>query len=196
MNRFHVKGRKMKTNTMKKIAACACLISGTALFGTASAHVVLEYQVAPAGASYKATFKVGHGCGASPTRQVVVDIPEGFKGARPQPKPGWTLEVQRSKLATPYTSHGRSVTEDTTRITWTAKTAEDALPSAHYDEFVLVGQTPDNAGSIYWPVRQVCAEGRNDWTEVPKAGQKLHDLKAPAALLEVLPQAGGAGHQH
>lgn len=181
---------------MKKIATSACLISATALFGTAFAHVVLEYQVAPAGASYKATFKVGHGCGASPTRQVVVDIPNGFRGARPQPKPGWALDVQRAKLATPYTSHGRSVAEDTTRITWTARTPEDALPSAHYDEFVLVGQTPEQAGMLYWPVRQICAEGRNDWTEVPQPGQKLHDLKSPAAALEVLPQGGGAAHQH
>ena len=67
----------MPLNTMKKIAAAACLTSATALFGTASAHVVLEYQVAPAGASYKAAFKVGHGCGTSPTRQVVVaDAPD------------------------------------------------------------------------------------------------------------------------
>ena len=106
----------MSLNTMKKIAAAACLTSATALFGTASAHVVLEYQVAPAGASYKAAFKVGHGCGASPTRQVVVDIPAGMRGARPMPKPGWTLEVQRDKLAQPYTSHGRSITEDLSLI--------------------------------------------------------------------------------
>ena len=51
----------MSLITMKKIAAAACLTGATALFGTASAHVVLEYQVAPAGASYKAAFKVGHG---------------------------------------------------------------------------------------------------------------------------------------
>ncbi|WP_440108513.1 YcnI family copper-binding membrane protein [Acidovorax sp. BL-A-41-H1] len=186
----------MSSNTIKTIATSAIFACATALSGHASAHVVLEYQVAPAGASYKATFKVGHGCGASPTRQVVVDIPDGFRGARPQPKPGWTLDVQRGKLATPYTSHGRNVTEDTTRITWTARTAEDALPSAHYDEFVLVGQTPEQAGMLYWPVRQICAQGRNDWTEVPQPGQKLHDLKSPAAALEVLPQAGGSAHQH
>ena len=158
--------------------------------------MVLEYQVAPAGASYKAAFKVGHGCGASPTRQIAVDIPAGMRGARPMPKPGWTLDVQREKLAQPYTSHGRSITDDVVRVTWTAKTPEDMLPNAHYDEFVLVATTPEKAGPVYWPVRQVCAEGRNDWTEVPKPGQKLHDLKSPAALLEVLPQAGGAGHPH
>jgi uncharacterized protein YcnI len=158
--------------------------------------VVLEYQVAPAASSYKATFKVGHGCGASPTRQVAVDIPAGMRGARPMPKPGWTLEVQRGKLTQPATSHGRTISEDVVRITWTAKTPEDMLPSAHYDEFVLVATTPDQPGTVYWPVRQTCAEGRADWTETPQPGQSLSELKAPAAALEVLPAGGVAGHNH
>lgn len=176
---------------MKKLIPIAAALACAA----AQAHVVLEYQVAPAGASYKASFKVGHGCGASPTRQVSVAIPTGVRGARPMPKPGWTLEVTREKLAQPYTDHGRSVTEDVARITWTAKTKDDQLASSHYDEFVLVARMPDRDGALYWPVSQICEEGRNDWTEVPKPGQKLSDLKSPAALLEVLPAAGG-GHQH
>ena len=183
-------------NTMKKIAAGAFYICAAACFVPASAHVVLEYQVAPAAASYKATFKVGHGCGASPTRQIVVDIPAGVRGARPMPKPGWALEVVREKLKEPYTSHGRSITDDVVRVTWTAKTAEDMLPNAHYDEFVLVATTPAQAGTLYWPVRQACAEGRNDWVQIPQAGQKLSDLKSPAAALEVLPGGAGAAHQH
>ncbi|MFN9726365.1 YcnI family protein [Acidovorax sp.] len=186
----------MKNNAIKNIAAYACLVSVTAFFGTAFAHVVLEYQVAPAGASYKATFKVGHGCGASPTRQIAVDIPAGMRGARPMPKPGWTLEVQRDTLAQPYTSHGRTITDDVVRVTWTAKTADDMLPHAHYDEFVLVATTPAQAGMVYWPVRQACADGRNDWIEVPKPGQKLSDLKSPAAALEILPAAGAGAHHH
>src|SRR6476660_1333696 len=109
----------MNVNTMKKIAVSALWISASGLFTPVFAHVVLEYQVAPAATSYKATFKVGHGCAASPTRQVVVDIPAGMRGARPMPKPGWALDVQRDKLAQPYTSHGRSITEDVVRITWT-----------------------------------------------------------------------------
>jgi uncharacterized protein YcnI len=74
------------------------------------------------------------------------------------PKPGWALEVQRATLASPYTSHGRTITEDVVRITWTAKTKDDYLPNAHYDEFVLVGQLPDKDGAMYWPVTQVCAK--------------------------------------
>jgi len=160
-----------------------------------SAHTVLEYPVATAGQSYKATFKVGHGCGTSSTRQIVVDIPAGVQGAKPMPKTGWRLEVSRDKLAKPYTSHGRTVTEDVTRISWTAKTADDMLPNGHYDEFVLVGTLPEQAGTMYWPVQQVCEQGRMDWTDTPQPGQKLSDLKSPAAVLELMPGAGGA-HAH
>ncbi|TFZ02058.1 YcnI family copper-binding membrane protein [Ramlibacter humi] len=169
-------------------AACAA--------GAAGAHVVLEYQVAPAASSYKATFKVGHGCAdASPTRQISVRIPAGVQGARPMPKPGWQLDIRREKLAAPYTSHGRTIAEDVAVITWTARTPADALPNDQYDEFVLAATMPDKAGTIYWPVSQVCDQGRADWTEVPKPGQKLSDLKSPAAALEILPAEGG-GHSH
>lgn len=162
----------------------------------ALAHPVLEYQVAAAGQNYKATFKIGHGCGISPTRQIVVDIPAGVQGAKPMPKAGWRLEVNREKLAQTYVSHGRTVTEDVTRIRWTAQSPEDMLPSGHYDEFVLVGTLPDQPGALYWPVQQICEQGRQDWTEVPKPGQKLSDLKLPAALLEIMPSAGAAPHKH
>ncbi len=144
----------------------------------AQAHVVLEYQVAPAGSSYKATFKVGHGCDRSPTRQVSVDLPVGVKNAKPMPKPGWSVEVQP------------------TRITWTARTAADMLPHDHYDEFVLVARMPEQPGTLWWPVRQVCESGRHDWVEVPRPGQNPHDLKSPAALLEILPGGSAGGHKH
>ena len=144
----------------------------------ASAHVTLEYPAAAAGGSYKATFKVGHGCGESATRQLVVELPAGVTGAHPMPKAGWQLAVEP------------------TRITWTAKSREDMLASAHYDEFVLVAKLPAEPGTLYWPVRQVCEQGRSDWVEVPRDGQKLSDLKSPAAPLEVLPGAGAGGHSH
>jgi len=180
-----------------KMRAARVLLAGAALLsGQAHSHVVLEYQVAPAGSSYKASFKVGHGCGASATRQIAVDIPAGVRGAKPMPKPGWALEVQREKLAQPYLNHGREVTEDVVRITWTAKTPADALPNAHYDEFVLVATLPQQPGPLYWPVRQACEEGRTDWVETPGPGQKLSDLKSPAALLDILPSAGAGAHQH
>ncbi|HSV51652.1 MAG TPA: YcnI family protein [Burkholderiaceae bacterium] len=186
----------MKTMLTQSLAAGALLTGVLSPISSAHAHITLEYQVAPAASSYKASFKVGHGCAGSPTRQIVVEIPPGVQGARPMPKAGWALEVQREKLAQPIASHGRSITEDVVRISWTAKTRDDMLAHAHYDEFVLVAQMPGLAGPLYWPVRQVCEEGRIDWVEIPKPGQKFSDLKAPAASLEILPAGGGAGHNH
>lgn len=159
------------------------------------AHVTLEYPVASAGSSYKATFRIGHGCGASPTRQVVVQIPPGVRGAKPMVKPGWSVEIVRAPLAQAERRHGRTVTEDVVRVAWTAKTPADMLPTDQYDEFSMVGTLPQAAGTIYWPVTQVCAEGRLDWDEVPIPG-RAGELKAPAAALDIIPAGPGAGHSH
>lgn len=187
--------RKQRIMNRINIQLAAVLLLATGMT-PALAHVVLEYQVAPAASSYKATFKVTHGCGPSPTREVSVEIPAGVRGARPMPKPGWTLQVQRAPLAQPYTSHGRSITEDVVRVTWTAKSKQDMLPAAFYDEFVLAAQMPAAPGMLYWPVVQNCEEGRNDWTQVPAPGQPLSQLKSPAAALEIMPGAGSAAHSH
>jgi len=170
--------------------ALACLWSLPA-----AAHITLEYQVANAGSYYKGNFKVGHGCGESPIRQIIVNIPAGVQGAKPMPKAGWTIEIQREKLAKPYDDHGRTVTEDVSRISWTAKTPADFLPNGHYDEFALQAKLPAQAGLMYWPVSQICPDARLDWNEVPKPGQKLSNLKTPAAQLELMPTGGGA-HAH
>lgn len=180
---------------IKTIAISALLISVTGLFHAANAHVTLEYGVAHAGSHYKATFRVGHGCGESPTREIAVTLPAGVQGAKPMPKAGWTVAIEREMLAQPRDDHGKPVTDEVRRIRWTANTPQDALPGHFYDEFVLQARLPAQAGTLYWPVAQVCEKGRMDWTEVPAAGQPLHDLKSPAAALELMPASGGA-HQH
>lgn len=178
--------------SLRLLAAAAVLATAV----PASAHITLEHQAAHAGSYYKANFKVGHGCGASPIRQIVVHIPAGVRGAKPMPKPGWNLAIERARLAQPYQDHGRTVSEDVVRITWTARTEADHLLNEHYDEFALQARLPDRAGPMYWPVSQVCVEGRIDWSEVPQPGQSLRALKSPAALLDLMPASGGAHHHH
>ena len=185
---------------MKNIAKHALSALTLGLFslmsGPASAHIVLEYQVAPAESYYKATFKLGHGCGASPVRQIIVTIPPGVQGPKPMPKPGWAILIEREKLATPYKDHGRTITEEVSRITWTAKTRDDWVQNDWYDEFSLQARLPATEGTLYWKVSQVCEQGRVDWDETPGPGKTLKDLKSPAAALEILPAAGGGEHNH
>jgi uncharacterized protein YcnI len=165
-----------------------------ALAGSAHAHITLEYQTAHAGSRYKANFKVPHGCGDSPIREIVVQIPPGVHGVKPMPKPGWTVRIERAPLVEPYMDHGRRVSEAVVRVSWAARSEADPLPSDHYDEFALHAVLPNRPGPVYWPVSQVCVQGRIDWHEQPRTGQSPRQLKTPAAVLELI--AADADHVH
>jgi periplasmic copper chaperone A len=180
--------------TIKTIAFYAYLLCS----GTGFAHVVLDEPVALAGASYKATLRVGHGCNASPTSAITVRIPPGFQGAKPQPKPGWGLTVKHEKLTQSYNSHGKTITEDVSEITWTASSKDSYLPDTFFDEFVLRGSLPKDAQALWFKVLQTCENGHNDWSQIPAEGTSTQGLKSPAALLELIPSgpSGQAGHQH
>lgn len=186
-------------------------LAGLALWGgLASAHVALEPASAPAGSSYRAAFRVGHGCDGWPTTGITVLMPVGVQGAKPMPKPGWTLATRTDTLATPYASHGKTVTEDVAEVSWVAQTPQAALPDAHYDEFVLRVGLPAQAGPLWFKVVQTCGDGqqqrRTSWDQVPAAGTSTKGLKTPAVLLRVespapapalaVPAPAHPGHVH
>ncbi|MEY2654156.1 MAG: hypothetical protein RLZZ524_1184 [Pseudomonadota bacterium] len=172
--------------------ACALTLSA---FG-AHAHATLEEGDAIAGSYYKAAVQIGHGCEGTPVHTVVVRLPAGFKGAKPSPKAGWKIDITRAPLAQPYTSHGRTITDDVSEIRWTAQSAEAKLQDAWYDTFVLRGQLPAQAGPLWFKILQVCDKGQVDWAEVPAQGTSTKGLKEPAALLNVHPADPHAGHGH
>jgi uncharacterized protein YcnI len=177
--------------TLKTLTAVALACS----LGSASAHIVLDEPVAHARASYKAVLRVGHGCAGSPTTAIRVLLPEGLRGAKPMPKAGWTLNTRSEKLAQPYSSHGKQITEDVVEISWTAASRESWLSDAFFDEFVLRGTLPERPGVLWFKVLQTCETGSNDWSEIPAAGVSTQGMKSPALLLKVLP-TGSAVHQH
>jgi periplasmic copper chaperone A len=163
----------------------------TSLIATAPAfaHVTLEQPQVETGAYYKATLRVGHGCEGLPTTALRVQLPTGFQGAKPMPKPGWTLQTTVAQLSTPYDNHGKPITQDVTEIVWTANSPANALPDSQYDEFILRGRAAMSAGAAWFKVMQLCKdgakEGSNPWTEIPAQGTSTRGLKFPAALLQV-----------
>jgi uncharacterized protein YcnI len=181
----------MRTNSSAFALALLLLTSGAAC-----AHVALETPSATAGTHYKAVLVVSHGCdGGQPTHTVTVRVPAGFQGAKPMPKPGWALSIRREPLAQPYTSHGKTITDDVTEIVWRAQSDEARLPDAQYDEFVLRGQLPATPGPLWFKVQQRCPSGQLDWADLPAEGTSTQGLKAPAVRLQVEPAAPG-GHAH
>ena len=171
-------------------AGAAFLCAGSAL-----AHIVLQEGTAAPAASYRAAFRVGHGCEGQATSSIRVLIPEGFRGTKPMPKAGWTLSTRSAQLAKPYDNHGKTITDDVVEVTWTANGKDNALPDAWYDEFVLRGSTPQQPGPLWFKVLQSCEKGQTDWSEIPASGTSTKGIKAPAALLQVR-EADGMGHEH
>lgn len=159
------------------------LLAAALLATGAQAHVTLEVPTAVAGEPYKAVLRVGHGCEGTATHTLVVALPPGFAGARPMPKPGWTLTLRRE---------GGEVVE----ITWKAAGREAWLDPAHYDEFVLRGRAPRQPGPAWFKVQQLCEKGSWHWAETPPEGSSTRGLRAPAALLDVQPAAAAAAQHH
>ena len=166
-----------------------CVLAAFCAAPLAHAHVTIDPPGAPAGAWQRLAFRVGHGCEGSATTAITVQIPDGVTGAKPMPKPGWTIAMLEAKLAEPVQSHGKPVTTKVAEITWRG----GPLPDAWYDEFVMQVKLPDTPGRFAFKVGQVCEKGRVDWVEMPAAGARA---SAPAPVLEVLPLEAGMVHHH
>ncbi|TDG05923.1 DUF1775 domain-containing protein [Paracraurococcus ruber] len=148
------------------------------------AHVTLDPAAAPAGSYVRAALRVPHGCAGAATTRISLELPEGVYSAKPMPKPGWRLTIERRRLPEAVRNpHGREIEDEVARITWEG----GPLPDTQYEEFVLMLQAPNEPGGVlYLPVQQGCEGGRSDnWAERPAAGQHAHDLARPAPALRL-----------
>lgn len=166
-------------------AAAALVLVPSAVF----AHVSLETRQAPVESSYKAVFKVPHGCKGSPTVKLRVRIPDGVLGVKPQPKAGWTLQTVTGDYGRAYTLYGAPVSSGVKEVVWSG----GSLPDDHYDEFVFVAYLssalkPDT--TLSFPVVQECEQGLTRWIDQPAPGQKPADdhSDSPAPALKLLPK--------
>jgi len=172
--------------TVFKFAGAAALV--TLLASPSFAHIVADPAEAKPGSYFRTALRVGHGCGAGkPTTAVRVTIPEGIANASAQPKPGWEIKVETTKLAQPIDAgHGNKTDTVVSAITWSG----GSLPNEQFDEFGLVLKLPDAPGQQFWlPIVQTCAGGEARWDQVPATGQTTRDLKMPAAMIRIAGEA-------
>jgi uncharacterized protein YcnI len=165
------------------LAAAVVLVLAT---GSAYAHITLETEQAEAGSSYKAVFRVPHGCDGSATVKITVKIPEGFIAVKPMPHPGWKIDLVKGKYAKAYDYYGSKIDEGVTEVTWSGGN----LPDAYYDEFVMRGMLAADLpeGMLYFPVVQECEKGVDRWIEIPEAGKTAEDYETPAPGVRILPK--------
>lgn len=179
----------------KTLLASSIAFGVTFAAASALAHVTLEVREAKAGAPYKATLRIPHGCDGAATLKVRAQIPDGVIAVKPMPKPGWQLETVKTKYDKTYPYyHGQQLTEGVKEIVWSG----GKLSDEHYDEFVFAGFLAGDLapGPLYIPVTQECEKGEARWADIPAPGQDRHALKAPAPALIILAQHSGHGGGH
>jgi copper(I)-binding protein/uncharacterized protein YcnI len=168
---------------------------GCAVFaaGPASAHVTLERPQAAVGSTYKAVFRVPHGCDGAATTRISVHIPDGVIGVKPQPKPGWQLAITKIRYPHPVPyMHGMTLSEGVSEVSWTGR-----LPDDNYDEFVLstfLGSALVPGTTVYFPVVQDCETGTERWTAIPGAGPAPAGAERAPGLKLLAAASGGMDH--
>jgi uncharacterized protein YcnI len=160
----------------------------------AVAHITVQPREAAAASYAQLTFSVPHGCEASATVAIRVEVPDGIVSAKPQMKPGWRVEITTKKLATPQTGpHGGIVSEVVDEVIWRG----GPLPDNLYDTFGLIVRTPDKAGqALYFPVVQECEKGEARWTEIPARGGDAAGLHHPAPAVRLTTAPAAHTHHH
>lgn len=138
------------------------LLAAIAAVTSAQAHVVLPAGGATAGSTYRAAFKVRHACrGATSTTALAVHLPEGFTFVSAEPRAGWTLKTGLHD------------------VTWTADSAQSALPGTSPESFTVVGRLTNKPGTLWFHALQTCDVGTSDWAVVPSAEAPKPEYPAP-----------------
>jgi uncharacterized protein YcnI len=165
---------------MKTSLTLALVLAATA--GTAAAHVSVDPAEAPAGATQVVRFRVGHGCHeTAATTALRIEMPSGLASARPQPKAGWTLSIERDPAGA------------VKAVQWTGR-----LPGDQFDDFALLVKLPADQASVSFPAVQTCGAEAERWTEIRDPAQPDRKLSHPAPSLRLTPPVAtpDSGHHH
>jgi uncharacterized protein YcnI len=118
-----------------------------------------------AGSSTTVTFVIPHGCEASPTQVVTIDLPESIVSVTPTADALWTIERVAVPLDDPIESAtgGDPITERIGQVRFASTIG--GLPSDQRATVDLSFRLPDGDGGevLEFPVTQTCTEGSVTW---------------------------------
>ncbi|MER7461725.1 YcnI family protein [Streptomyces sp. NPDC097981] len=182
----------MKTS---RVSFAAALAAGTVLVlsGTAFAHVgVQPVGEATKGGYATLNFKVPNERDNASTTQLEVNFPvdQPLTSVMPQEIPGWTSNVEKTKLDKPLTVHGKQVNEVVTKVTWSGGKIE---PGKFQQFPVSVGKLPENADQMVFKAIQTYDNNEIvRWIEETKEGAA--EPQNPAPVLKLTAAKAAADH--
>ena len=128
---------------MKRLTIAAVTALTLGLPAAAQAHVTLQPDQAPAGGFARLDVRVPNEEEAKDTTKVQIQMPAGFAHASYEPVPGWKVDVEKTKLATPVKTDDGTITEEVARITWTGDGKTGTIKPGQFQDFGLSVGLPD-----------------------------------------------------
>ncbi|MDJ0463424.1 YcnI family protein [Streptomyces sp. H27-C3] len=178
-----------------RISAAGAVAASTVvlLAGPAFAHVGVQ-PVGPAEKGGYATVNVkvpNERDNASTTKlEVAFPTDHPLSSVMPQPVPGWTVKVEKTKLDKPLKVHGKEITEAVSKVTWTG----GKIGPGQFQQFPLsLGQLPEDADQLVLKAIQTYDNKEVvRWIEEPKEGEE--EPKSPAPVLKLTEPSGEDHH--
>ena len=178
--------RMIRTVTVLGVTTAAALALWAA---PASAHVTVNPKEATQGGFAKLTFRVPNEKDTGDTTKVEValpmDTPLGFVSYKPTA--GWTIVVTKSKLDKPIKTDDGTVTEASSRVTWTADSGSGIKPGQFQEFDLSVGPLPTTK-AMKFKALQTYSDG-----EVVRWIDEAEDGAHPAPTLTLIKAATATG---
>jgi periplasmic copper chaperone A len=162
-----------------------------ALVAPGWAHVTVDPEEAPKGGFATLTFKVPNEKDNASTTQLEVEFPTDhpIASVSVQPKPGWTVNVEKTTLPKPIESEEREITEAVSKITWSG----GEIQPGQFDTFLVsAGPLPKNASQLEFKALQTYSDGDVvRWIESTPPGGA--EPEHPAPVLRLVESSGERG---
>jgi uncharacterized protein YcnI len=179
----------MRQRTLALALGGALLLAAPAAAG---AHVTINPDTAPAGGFLEELVRVPNEMETGNTTKIDLKLPPGFAEASYESKPGWSVQVKKTKLAKPIQTDDGPVTEQVSEIIWTGDGKQGKIAPGQFADFPLSVQVPDKAGTdLVFKALQYYDNGK----VVRWIGPKSADEPAPTVTVTKA-EPGGAATSH
>ncbi|GAB2714165.1 YcnI family copper-binding membrane protein [Kitasatospora kifunensis] len=179
----------------RRAGAVAALSAATVLLvaGPAAAHVTVQPSSAPKGAADQSfAFRVPNEDDQASTVKVELYFPTDhpIASALIAPVPGWTDQIQTTKLTTPIKTDDGDITDVVSEVTWSG----GSIAPGHYQDFTLdFGQLPSDTDQLVFKALQTYSNGNIvRWIDTSQPGQPEPDHPAPTLKLTAATADSGA----
>jgi len=153
----------MRQRILVAIAAVGVTVCGLA--APAWAHVTVDPASAPKGSTGTLSFLAPNEDPAAKMTELQVAFPQPphtpIATVTVEPKPGWTVQVTTTKLATPIVTDDGSISDIVSNIDWKAKTVADGIAAQQFGEFTIDADgLPTNENEVVFGAIQTYSDGK------------------------------------